>query len=47
MLGADFDTSWMLVPFTGDCETGSSLLDLREIPKENIDWDKLLYHRAK
>lgn len=43
MLGEDFDTSWMLVPFTGDCEVGLDYLSAKAIPKENIDWHKLLY----
>jgi len=43
MLGEDFDTSWMLVPFTGDCEVGLDYLSAKSIPKENIDWDKLLH----
>ena len=43
MLGEDFDTSWMLVPFTGDCEVGLDYLSAKAIPKENIDWDKLLH----
>ena len=43
MLGDDFDTNWMLVPFTGDCEVGLDYLSAKAIPKNNIDWDKLLY----
>jgi len=43
LLGADFDTSWLLVPFTGDCEVGLDYLSAKSIPKDNIDWDKLLY----
>jgi hypothetical protein len=43
MLGEDFDTSWMLVPFTGDCEVGLDYLSAKAIPKDNIDWDKLLH----
>lgn len=42
--GPDFDTSWMIVPFAGDCEVGHNYLDARKIPMriDNIDWDKLL-----
>jgi DNA polymerase I-like protein with 3'-5' exonuclease and polymerase domains len=46
MLGEDFDTSWMLVPFTGDCEVGLDYLSAKAIPKDNIDWDKLLAPHA-
>jgi DNA polymerase I-like protein with 3'-5' exonuclease and polymerase domains len=42
MLGDDYDTSWMLVPFTGDCEVGTDYLNARSIPKKDVDWDKLL-----
>jgi hypothetical protein len=41
-LGRDFDTSWMLVPFSGDSEVGNDYANMRGVPKENIDWDKLL-----
>jgi len=42
VFGDDYDTSWMIVPFTGDCEVGLDYLNTRKIPKKNIDWDKLL-----
>lgn len=42
VLGDDFDTSWMLVPFTGDCEVGADYLNVHKIPEKDIDWDKLL-----
>lgn len=42
MFGDDYDTSWMIVPFTGDCEVGLDYLSTRKIPKKNVDWDKLL-----
>jgi len=42
VFGDDYDTSWMIVPFTGDCEVGLDYLTTRKIPKTNIDWDKLL-----
>ncbi len=42
VFGADFNTSWMLVPFTGDAEVGLDYYSTNKIPKENIDWDKLL-----
>ena len=42
VLGDDFDTSWMLVPFTGDCEVGLNYLDMRKIPEVDADWEKLL-----
>ena len=41
MLGDDFDTSWMLVPFTGDCEVGKDYLSTKAIGK-NPDWDEIL-----
>ena len=44
VFGADYDTSWMIVPFTGDCEVGMDYLSTRKIPKNDIDWDKLLVH---
>lgn len=40
--GDDYDTSWMLVPFAGDCEVGPDYLSLKKIPNKDIDWDKLL-----
>lgn len=40
--GPDYDTSWMIVPFAGDCEVGPSYYDTRKIPENDIDWDKLL-----
>lgn len=42
VLGQRYDTSWMLVPFAGDCEIGNDYLHTRKIPKKDIDWDKLL-----
>jgi len=42
VLGQDFDTSWMLVPFAGDCDVGLDYLHVRKIPETNVDWDKLL-----
>ena len=42
VFGDDYDTSWMIVPFTGDCEVGQDYLSTRKIPKKAIDWDKLL-----
>jgi DNA polymerase I-like protein with 3'-5' exonuclease and polymerase domains/uracil-DNA glycosylase len=45
--GDDYDTSWMIVPFAGDCEVGMNYLDAKTVPKENIDWHKLLYPEIK
>jgi DNA polymerase-1 len=45
--GDDYDTSWMIVPFAGDCEIGLNYLDSKQIPKSNIDWDVLLYPKIK
>lgn len=42
VFGDNFDTSWMLVPFTGDCEVGLDYLNSKKIPSKDIDWDKLL-----
>lgn len=42
LFGADYDTSWMIVPFTGDYEVGLNYLSTRKIPKKDVDWDKLL-----
>lgn len=42
VFGDDYDTSWMTVPFAGDCEVGKNYHDLRTVPAENQDWDKLL-----
>lgn len=42
VLGNDFDTSWMLVPFTGDCEVGTDYLHVRKVPEKEPDWDQLL-----
>jgi DNA polymerase I-like protein with 3'-5' exonuclease and polymerase domains len=45
--GDSYDTSWMIVPFAGDCEVGLNYLDAKQVPKTNIDWDKLLYPENK
>jgi len=42
VFGDDYDTSWMIVPFSGDCEVGLDYLNTRKIPDKDIDWDKLL-----
>jgi DNA polymerase I-like protein with 3'-5' exonuclease and polymerase domains/uracil-DNA glycosylase len=50
LFGEDFDTSWMLVPFTGDCDVGLDYLNVRKIPEgdvEGIDWSKLLHGSPK
>lgn len=41
VLGEDYDTSWMIVPFTGDYEAGHDYLHMRKVPKENPDWDEV------
>lgn len=46
VFGDDYDTSWMIVPFSGDCEVGSDYLHTRKIPDKGIDWDKLLIEDA-
>ena len=42
VLGDDYDTSWMLVPFAGDSEVGHDYFHMKKIPKKNIDWHELL-----
>lgn len=45
VLGDDYDTSWMIVPFAGDAEVGHNYADMRGVPSgdhSKIDWDKLL-----
>lgn len=42
VLGQDYDTSWMIVPFAGDCEVGQSYYATNKIPETGIDWDRLL-----
>lgn len=42
VFGMDYDTSWMIVPFSGDCEVGQDYLNTKKIPGKDIDWDKLL-----
>jgi DNA polymerase I-like protein with 3'-5' exonuclease and polymerase domains/uracil-DNA glycosylase len=43
MFGDDFDLSWMIVPFAGDCEVGPDYKHMNKIPlKGEVDWDKLL-----
>ena len=46
VLGAAYDTSWMLVPFAGDCEVGLDYLHTNKVPAKNPDWDKLLDDKA-
>ncbi len=41
--GDNYDTSWMLVPFTGDCEVGLDYLSMSKIGGKDVDWDKLLF----
>lgn len=41
--GDDYDTSWMIVPFAGDCEVGPDYKHVNKIPSKGaIDWDELL-----
>lgn len=43
MFGDTYDTSWMLVPFGGDCEIGLNYGKMNKVPtKGGIDWDELL-----
>jgi len=42
MFGADYDMSWMTLPFTGDCSVGLDYLNQIAIGKGSPDWDKLL-----
>jgi DNA polymerase I-like protein with 3'-5' exonuclease and polymerase domains len=43
VLGEDYDTSWMIVPFAGDSDVGLNYGDMRGVPKgTDIDWDELL-----
>jgi DNA polymerase I-like protein with 3'-5' exonuclease and polymerase domains len=47
VFGENYDTSWMLVPFSGDAEVGLDYLNTKKIPPENVDWDKLLATEEK
>lgn len=40
VFGDDYDTSWMTVPFTGDCECGKDYLSMNKLGK-NVDWDEI------
>lgn len=43
VFGPQYDTSWMLVPFGGDCEVGPNYGHLNKIPvRGEPDWDELL-----
>jgi hypothetical protein len=43
LFGDSFDTSWMIVPFAGDCEAGLDYKNLNKVPmKGQPDWDKIL-----
>lgn len=42
LFGDDFDTSWMIVPFSGDSDVGFDYLNLKKVPNVNPDWDALL-----
>jgi DNA polymerase I-like protein with 3'-5' exonuclease and polymerase domains len=43
VFGDTFDTSWMIVPFAGDCEVGMNYKKMKKIPtKGEPDWEKLL-----
>jgi DNA polymerase I-like protein with 3'-5' exonuclease and polymerase domains len=46
LFGPSYDASWMIVPFAGDSEVGLNYLDMRGVPKTDIDWEKLL-HRSE
>lgn len=43
VFGPEYDTSWMLVPFGGDCEVGLNYGRMNKIPvRGEPDWDELL-----
>jgi DNA polymerase I-like protein with 3'-5' exonuclease and polymerase domains/uracil-DNA glycosylase len=43
LFGPEYDSSWMLVPFGGDCEVGLNYGHVNKIPtKGAIDWSALL-----
>jgi DNA polymerase family A len=49
VFGPAFDTSWMIVPFSGDCEVGTDYLHVKKIPSgeaNRIDWNELLSAKA-
>lgn len=41
VFGEDYDTSWMIVPFTGDTDCGVNYLSTFKLAKENVDWDEV------
>lgn len=44
MLGPNFDTSWCIVPFSGDCAVGKTYYDETKIPAgaaSSVDWDRV------
>ncbi len=42
IMGDEFDSSFCIVPLTGDCEVGLNYLDMRKIIDDKPDWEKLL-----
>ena len=43
LFGPEYDSSWMIVPFGGDCEVGLNYGHVNKIPtKGSIDWSELL-----
>jgi hypothetical protein len=44
LFGPQFDTSWMIVPFSGDVECGVDYLHVKKVSgtPSQVDWDKLL-----
>jgi DNA polymerase I-like protein with 3'-5' exonuclease and polymerase domains len=47
VLGEDYDTSWMIVPFAGDSEIGLDYANMKGIPRDcsKLDWEKVLHSR--
>lgn len=40
--GPQYDTSWMTVPFAGDCELGLDYYNMHKLEADGNDWEKLL-----
>lgn len=39
LFGDDYDTSWMITPFDGDAEVGSSYHSAFKLSQSDVDWD--------
>jgi DNA polymerase I-like protein with 3'-5' exonuclease and polymerase domains len=47
VLGDDYDTSWMIVPFAGDSQVGYNYHHMKAVGEGKVDWKTVLGDRSK